>query len=182
MRVTFPGHSNYQVVALGGCGRVGEEFVKPLLVEFKTRVFLLLDSDRPSKDELLSHDIRRLVAWLEEKGIQHYALQRRELENYLNCEKIAEVAKVNASVLRAPPGHEAWHDIKAAFARYKGFRYDERRLSVGAFDLLDAPEQRKLFAEETGKVTEMLASFLGVEKGTAAEVGCSAGSTGEPVA
>jgi ABC-type branched-subunit amino acid transport system ATPase component len=132
MGLTFPAASNYQVVALGGCGKVSEEFVKPLLVEFKSRVFLLLDSDRPSKEQAQGDDMRRLVRWLTENGILHHVLARRELENYLDVDGIAKAAYVHSSVLRAPPGHEEWFDIKTAFEKCKGYRYDERRLSVAS--------------------------------------------------
>jgi len=62
--------------------------------------------------------------------------------------------------LRAVPGHEDWHDIKEAFRAHKGFRYDERHLTVTAFDLLAEPEQRRLLGEETDRIAEELRGFL----------------------
>jgi ABC-type branched-subunit amino acid transport system ATPase component len=161
MDIQFVGQSGrYQVVALGGCGKLGEEFVKPILVAYQPRVFVVLDSDRRSADEPKSPDIRRLAAWLGREGISHYVLEKREVENYVGAEKIAEAASLHPSALRSPPGHEDWYDIKAAFERAKGFRYDERHLTVSAFELLAPPQQRELFGSENEALRSALSEFL----------------------
>jgi hypothetical protein len=161
--VLGPAIDGFEVVALGGCGNIGQEFVKPLLRAFKNSVFVLLDSDRTSQEERCSEAIAKLVNWLKSHGVDnHYVLEKRELENYLGPELIAEVADMRSSALKAVPGHEDWHDIKAAFLKQKGFAYEERRLSVGAFDRLNADAQRRIFLEETGTILEKIRAFLGI--------------------
>lgn len=164
LRIHFPHAAGVQVVALGGCGKISEEFVKPLLIAFKEHVFLLLDSDRPAQAEPRSAAIDRLVRWLEQNDIaNHYVLEKREVENYLGPDAIAAAAEIHPGVLRSAPGHEDWFDIKAAFSNHKGYRYDERRLSVGAFDLLSAEQRSNLFQGENAAILGMLRRFLQLE-------------------
>lgn len=163
LKLNFPHLQGVQVVALGGCGKISEEYVKPLLVAFREHVFLLLDSDRSSQAEARSPAIDRLVRWLEANDVaNHYVLQKREVENYLGPEFIAQVAGIHPSVLRATRGHEDWFDIKAAFEGHAGFRYDERRLSVGAYELLDPERRRNLFQDENAAIVERLRAFVRV--------------------
>lgn len=101
MASMFPNEGHrYQVVALGGCGKLGEEFVKPILAVYAPRVFVLLDSDRSSRDEAMKAHIARLGKWLSEHRIAHHVLGKRELENYIDSELIAEPAGIHASAPR----------------------------------------------------------------------------------
>ncbi|MES1174029.1 MAG: AAA family ATPase [Myxococcales bacterium] len=160
IQLMFPHATGFQVVALGGCGKISEEFVKPFLIAFRDRVFLFLDSDRPSGDQTYSPEVTRLVRWLSDNNIENrYVLRRREIENYVGVDSIAEVAGVHPNILRGTPGHEDWHDIKSVFAA-KVRPYDERRISVGAFERLDSEQRRRLFGEETEEILAAFRTFL----------------------
>ncbi len=97
------------------------EFARAMFEHFKDRIFFLLDSDRSSADEQMDAHVRRLITFFREKDIANFhVLRRRELENYLDRDKIAEVAGMHSSVLRAVPGHEDWQDVKAQYQRAVG--------------------------------------------------------------
>jgi ABC-type branched-subunit amino acid transport system ATPase component len=157
----------YQVVSLGGCGKLGEEFIKPILRVYCDRVFVLLDSDRNSEQERMSVDIQRLATWLGENSVPHYVLRKRELENYVGADAIAKVADVHPADLRSASGGDDWFDIKAAFARRRGYPYEERRLTISAFDSLSPADQRNLFSGETGAILSGLRLLLNLDGGVA---------------
>jgi hypothetical protein len=161
LRLHLPNVSGYQVVSLGGCGKISEEFVKPLLVAYRDRVFLLLDSDRSSSAERRSPAIDKLAGWLTSNTVAHYILERREIENYIGADEIARAAGLHPSAISAAPGTEDWHDIKEAFVRVRGHQYDERRLSVAAFGALDGKRKQGLLGAETVALLSKTRAFLG---------------------
>jgi ABC-type branched-subunit amino acid transport system ATPase component len=160
MRLHFPGHEQrYEVVPLGGCGRIGEEFVKPIIKAYHAGVFVLLDSDRPSAVEHRSSDIAKLAGWLSENAVPHYVLRKRELENYVGHDAIARMAGMHPATLQPLAGTDDWHDIKSAFQKERGFPYEGRR-TVEAFQGLTAAQQKTLFGGETEAMLAELKRFL----------------------
>jgi energy-coupling factor transporter ATP-binding protein EcfA2 len=160
MRLHFPGYdSRYEVVPLGGCGRIGEEFVKPIIKAYSAGVFVLLDSDRPSSVVLRSQRIAELENWLTENSVAHYVLEKHEIENYVGYDAIARASGMHPAALRPVAGTDDWHDIKAAFKIARGFPYEGRR-TVEAFNGLTATAQKALFGSETPKMLDELRAFL----------------------
>ena len=151
----------YEIHDLGGSGKIGCEFAKPLFLGFKDRIFFLLDSDRTASTNP-GPNIRKLVNWLDEKNIENkYVLKKREIENYIGAEALAETSAVNVNTtsIQPPPGASDYFDFKAAIKDQKGF-FDEVKMTVGAYNCLAEERKKKLFLDENLEVVTKLQSFL----------------------
>lgn len=149
-----------EVQPLGGSGKIGEEFAKPMFVSFQEGIFFLLDSDGDSEDRPLGADMERRVQWFGARGLKnYYVLKRREIENYIGYERIAEAAGVHPSKIRPPERTEKWWDIKAAVQRVLGF-YDEMKFTVAGYRLLTETQRKQLFADETEEILKALKTLL----------------------
>lgn len=162
MKFHFAGfQERVEIQELGGCGKIGEEFAKPMFKNFNDNVFFLLDSDGESKDVPVGAGIRQRQKWFATNKIQHsYVLRKRELENYIGHDAIAKAAGIHSSQIQPPTGTEDYFDLKAAVKKVLGY-YDEKKISVQAFNGLPAEKRRCLFDEENEVVKEKIRTFLG---------------------
>lgn len=151
---------NVQIQDLGGVGKVEEEFAKPMFLNFKDGIFFLLDSDRSSRESERGANIQRLVSWFDANGISnYYVLKRREIENYLGHESLAQAAGINSSSIRPAEGTEAWSDFKGAIKKEKGF-YDENKITVKAYRGLDQNSRKNIFSDENVGILAAIKEFL----------------------
>lgn len=149
-----------EVQELGGCGKIGEEFARPMFVNFADRVYFLLDSDGDSAANPLGAGIQERVRWFKRNAITKYTvLARREIENYIGAEALALAANIHPDRVRPLTGFESHFDFKRAFKSVLGY-YDEKKISVAAFNSLSAESQRQLFAEENECLVASIRQFL----------------------
>lgn len=148
------------VQALGGTGKIVEEFARPMFENFKEHIFFILDSDGSGPDERVSVPIASRIRWFKERGISNYIVMgRREIENYIGHDAVAEAAGIHPSKIRPMPGQELWQDLKRAVKDQIGY-YDERKITVGAYELLDLDRRKGLFREENSSFLEAIGAFL----------------------
>jgi energy-coupling factor transporter ATP-binding protein EcfA2 len=149
-----------EIQELGGCGKIGEKFARPMFVSFRDSIFFLLDSDGSSSASPIGDGIRERLKWFTDHDITQYVvLRRREIENYVGCAAIAKIANVNLDRVRPTPGHEDFFDIDQAFKRESG-SFDKRRISVEAYRSLDSQQRRLLFDDENEALVARLRAFL----------------------
>jgi ABC-type branched-subunit amino acid transport system ATPase component len=152
--------ADFEVHELGGNGNIGQEFAKPMFLRFKDRLFFLLDSDGSDDAHPLSPEMERRQRWFTDGGITNFRfLQRRELENYIGHELIAQATDIHPSSIQPPPGRERWHDIKKAVKAHKG-SYNERHITVGAFNLLDDDRKKRIFENENDALLDAIRGFI----------------------
>lgn len=151
-----------EVQDLGGVDRISMDFTKPLFVNYKDRIFFLLDSDGESDEKPVGTRIQRHLDWFTERGIDNvHVLGRRELENFIGHEAIAQAAGVQPRRLAPPEGaKEKWYHFKAATERVRGAPYDAKKISVEAYMSLDSTQRMRLFAEENAVILGRLRDFL----------------------
>ncbi|MBK8253654.1 MAG: AAA family ATPase [Polyangiaceae bacterium] len=149
-----------EVQELGGCGKIGEEFARPMFVNFSDKVFFLLDSDGDSPTEPLGRGIQERVRWFKKQSIEQYLiLGRREIENYVGWEALASAANIHPDRIHPPAGFELFFDFKQAIKKELGY-YDEKRISVGAYLKLPSDRQKYLFEGENDAIVAQLRKFL----------------------
>ena len=57
------------------------------------------------------------------------------------------------------PGRGRWHDIKKAVKAHKG-SYNERHITVGAFNLLDDDRKKRIFENENDALLDAIRGFI----------------------
>lgn len=155
-----PQADRLEVQVLGGTGKIFEEFAKPMFLNFRDRVFFFLDSDGDGDDMPMSSAIRSRVKWFDDNGIYNYVvMKRRELENYVGHEAIAQIIGVHPSRIGPAAGHERWHDLKKAVKACQGF-YDERKITVSAYKSLQVERRRSLFGDENDEILRRIREFV----------------------
>ena len=108
----------------------------------------------------MGSNIKRLVSWFDENGILNYhVLRKREIENYLGADSLAQAAGINASSVRPVAGSEAWFDFKKAVEAEKGF-YDENKITVKAYRGFDVGTRKKIFGDENEEIIGSIREFL----------------------
>jgi len=153
--------TEYEVHDLGGSGKLGCEFAKPMFLNFKEKIFFLLDSDRSASSNP-GPNIRALTRWLDENKIEtKYVLNKREIENYIGVDAIAAVStiNVNARHISPPTGALDYFDFKEAVKNQKGF-YDEMKMTLPAYRSLPEEKKKNLFGSENNAILEKLRVFL----------------------
>ncbi|WP_437965318.1 AAA family ATPase [Sorangium sp. So ce260] len=149
-----------EVQSLGGTGKIGEEFAKPMFRNFKDQIFFMLDSDGESDDEPMSSAIRLRVNWFRSVGISNYVIaNRRELENYIGHEKVALASGILPQQIRPLPGREKWQDLKKAVRERVGY-YDEKKITVTAYKLLEPSQQKCLYGDDNDAFLAKVQRFL----------------------
>lgn len=152
--------SNVQVQDLGGCGKIGEEFAKPMFKQFRDNLFFLLDSDRANSTERYGKNIKQLVGWFDEEEIKnYYVLEKREMENYLGHEAMAAALGINHGKIKPVAGTENFCDHKAVVKAEQGF-YDESKTAWNAFETFPENKQKDIFASENGALLGLIRKFL----------------------
>jgi ABC-type branched-subunit amino acid transport system ATPase component len=149
------------VQALGGGDKLNETFAQPMFRTFKDRLFFIIDADGSTAVAPHSDQTRRRLEWINRLECAHFVLKRRELENYIGHTALAVGAKVNEAQLRPPEGvDESWIDFKEQVKAALGTGvYDERRITVGAFNALSTDDQRNLFKTENAALLEAIKRF-----------------------
>ena len=148
-----------RIQEIGGCGKLNQEFLKPLFDHFQSRILFILDSDGNSDIESFGFENKRFSNWCKEHNVKNvFFTKRRELENYIGHEAIAKVLKIHPDTIK-PLNENKWFDLKAAVKKIKG-AYDEKRVTIGAFDELTDNEKRDLFKDDNDELKQLVASFI----------------------
>lgn len=155
-------HEVMQVQDLGGAGKIGQEFAKPMFLNFAPNIFFLLDSDGSGGDAPVGSNIQRLVNWFKANGVTNfYVLNKREIENYIGYEAIAIAADINSYKIKPPVGREKGVDLKAAVEKELGF-YDENKITVNAYKSLAEGKRKQIFNDENDAIIARLRDFVKV--------------------
>jgi len=163
----FPGANLPLIKDTGGCGKIKQEFLKPLLSSYKDNIFLIYDSDGSSEKNPKSKEIEALEKWLNEVGIKnYYILQSRELENYVGHEALAKALNIHPSKIKPLEDTDQWHDMKKSISTALGSSaiYSEKRHLPAAYETLSDNEKLNLFKNENHILKGHLAKFLGTSQ------------------
>ncbi len=113
--------------------------------------FVLIDSDKKSKDEDLNHSKLDLIKYLEENEIQFHVLEKREIENYLPNEAFVEITDNSdyiSAYLSLTAEQKDFFDIEKGLMNKPFVKLDDNIQSLYS-DIPD--EHKKLFRKESLK-------------------------------